>query len=1376
MGKRKQNLLVAFVGLIVAFSCFCGAIGIFGGLGIFGGRRAYAASEVDVNDATAYTDCIDADAAFDKNGLTVTQQSDKIDIAADAYNDTIRMTWNKPIYLGDNTTDDSELITLKLHNKASSTVDINVVIITVEDWDDPTQYFSVALMNYNLQAGKALVRARAAGQSYAGYYHDNKTTKKYANDMSLGDVAPQVLFSFKGNSELTFFYNNDTQRLFVNNIDTTSGYKFVNANGNDISTANEKYLIRDFNGYGWDTSAEKVDTASSAWNKSLQKARISIEAVRRIKIDKGAYESDGGYRDPKEQRLMAANSGDAANSLDYNTTRWKRDGVCSDKGAHFSITSLDGQSLIANNGSITDNEPIYGVSSTASSKAIIPAVEYGGIFGQTFHTSSLYVKVKDPSNGDVAVSGLRDGKWQEGCYFSPKTDGVYTVEYSETQNGAVQATCKITVSLPDFDNMETVDATNTFEYANNNGIVTSAAANGMVTVGDSAPYSGVSLHANESGAAATFSKTVPVSDLTKDKALFEFMYLPKTQGVAGNEVIEIIVADANDETNALTIVAKKSWGPENLTAILAAGKGQNFYGNRAIRAGEYWGSYSDGVEARRKAADYGMIVAPSPSGVGHGGYCDNPTQAKNAVIGLYYDNATKKLYATPDMVYSGYTGEKGLVRDFGLTELPGQNSNKYIQTAWNGFTGGEVKITVKINQESGAPTTGILVTKVGGVELGERVYSDPVPAYGVVNHVTPIPLAMVLTGGDPDEFFDVGSVQIKAPDGTTTEIVAEPHFTPTQAGEYTLTYGVKIGDKTYGTTTKITVLSKDVADSDYPIVINHSPELNPDAGSEVKTSVRNAAVNISASAQTGLQLTDNKCDISLTIQKRGASARNASFTADQLGPNATYQFTEVGVYDLVYTATDIVGRTASKTCVVEIIRTDVKRNGDSSVPQIYELGEKIEVSATDIKAFDLNDMSRTELTAENTTQLDTKIEYRKGEKGNFVAYDSNAALGSQLGDYYVRYTVSYKMKGDDTLYSGSLTWKFEVRDTVYPVFGDETVVAGNVFNDTTQQSTADAVYLRARTGAQITVTKPSATDVRKEFDDVNLDDAVKVLFNKEGNDPAEISFDGDTHNITLDEIGKYYITVTVSDEEGNETHKVYTIAVKDNWLTFGTLPEFGEREVKSAITLTKPSVSDNDSPSDAPISVKVFYKSGSGDVELTVAGDEFVLPYVGEYEIEYSATANGEVVTARTTVIAKDSTKPTVDVSDIATSGNIGERFEFAIPSATDNYDSALEVKVSLKFGEETTELASPHFTPEKEGEYTLVFTCTDSAGNITTEQVTITVKSVAPVKKNHTLAIVLGVVGGVVLLGGAAVLSVFLIRKKKAGISTEKNDDEKDN
>ena len=103
-------------------------------------------------------------------------------------------------------------------------------------------------------------------------------------------------------------------------------------------------------------------------------------------------------------------------------------------------------------------------------------------------------------------------------------------------------------------------------------------------------------------------------------------------------------------------------------------------------------------------------------------------------------------------------------------------------------------------------------------------------------------------------------------------------------------------------------------------------------------------------------------------------------------------------------------------------------------------------------------------------------------------------------------------------------------------------------------------------------------------------------------------------------------------------------------------------------------------------------------------------------------------------------------------------------------------MKVSLKFGEETTELASPHFTPEKEGEYTLVFTCTDSAGNITTEQVTITVKSVAPVKKNHTLAIVLGVVGGVVLLGGAAVLSVFLIRKKKAGISTEKNDDEKDN
>ena len=41
MGKRKQNLLVAFVGLIVAFSCFCGAIGIFGGLGIF----AYAVSD-----------------------------------------------------------------------------------------------------------------------------------------------------------------------------------------------------------------------------------------------------------------------------------------------------------------------------------------------------------------------------------------------------------------------------------------------------------------------------------------------------------------------------------------------------------------------------------------------------------------------------------------------------------------------------------------------------------------------------------------------------------------------------------------------------------------------------------------------------------------------------------------------------------------------------------------------------------------------------------------------------------------------------------------------------------------------------------------------------------------------------------------------------------------------------------------------------------------------------------------------------------------------------------------------------------------------------------------------------------------------------------
>lgn len=132
------------------------------------------------------------------------------------------------------------------------------------------------------------------------------------------------------------------------------------------------------------------------------------------------------------------------------------------------------------------------------------------------------------------------------------------------------------------------------------------------------------------------------------------------------------------------------------------------------------------------------------------------------------------------------------------------------------------------------------------------------------------------------------------------------------------------------------------------------------------------------------------------------------------------------------------------------------------------------------------------------------------------------------------------------------------------------------------------------------------------------------------------------------------------------------------------------------------------------------------------------------------------------TEVVEDTTPPVITVSGVPTEGTVGEKVILPPATVTDDLDSGLTEKISVKGPDgKSVAVVNNSFTPQEAGNYTIVYSASDSAGNKAQDQTfTIVVKAAAGGGCGSSFASE-GAVLALVCVLGAAALVLTAFRKK---------------
>ncbi|MCG2075485.1 putative Ig domain-containing protein [Staphylococcus epidermidis] len=265
-------------------------------------------------------------------------------------------------------------------------------------------------------------------------------------------------------------------------------------------------------------------------------------------------------------------------------------------------------------------------------------------------------------------------------------------------------------------------------------------------------------------------------------------------------------------------------------------------------------------------------------------------------------------------------------------------------------------------------------------------------------------------------------------------------------------------------------------------------------------------------------------------------------------------------------------------------------------------------------------------------------------------------------------------------------------------------------------------------------TKPTVESVADQTQEVNTeitpikiearDNSGQAVTNKVEGLPDGVTFDETTNTIsgTPSEVGSYTVTVTTTDESGNETETTFTINVEDT--TKPTVESVVDQtqEVNTEITPIKIEATDN---SGQAVMNKVDGLPAGvtfDEATNTISGTP---NEVGSYTVTVTTTdESGNVTETTFTIDVKDTTKPTVeDIVDQTQEVNT-EITPITIESE-DNSGQAVTNKVEglpdgVTFDETTNTISG---TPSEVGSYTVTVTTTDESGNSETTTFTIDVE-----------------------------------------------------
>lgn len=1171
------------------------------------------------------------------------------------------VTFKNPIYLADNGMN-TPFVSFSLLSHDQTTRDIDAIIFTLIDVNDSENHISVMLGVWDDGNGnKGIMYAKGSGQKFVGYHNNGSGNMGWNYPDSQGTLLGRSGIGKNMAETIGFYYDYSTQKIYCDMY--WSNY----ASRNQVFDG--KVLIRDL--------SQKLEGYESTYTKGIERAYLKITTV------KGWH----SYADEYGETSI------------FNYTTGKHNGkmgALSTSGAQYLLRAIDGQNMKTESDgvTITDNGVVGGRFATnetvdETGKKAIPALKgcsvIRGEIENPEYTSSLYLKSEDG-----VLSGLADGKWTKNASIELTKNGTYTVGYY-TDAACTQKVAEYSVTLEnkkkiDYDNLVFMDdSASTFAEAE-------SATRKSFTTGNSAKQSGVIVGA-KSGVHVTYGKKIRIDKLTKETALVEFMPVVAKAGEYEFKRIHFRFSDASNPEKYFSVDFQYdgTWEGMPATVVYAYGDNQNPYGLKYIRS--------------MNEFDYG-VSSQTLSG--------KNSRGEFGTFGLYYDAAEKCIYMTPtySWVAGGVPIGKAKLRDFDDDEITtGRGGvNKQDEEKWTGFTGEEIVMEFWMDYyDSSVSVAQLGITNVGGEYIGGKL-SAVMPAEGIVgyDYEIPEPEYFNYISGKFEKFSDAEVAGIRAFDANGTEVeVKNGRFNPQINGEYRILYAVLEDDTSYGYYSTVNVYDE-----------SNAPSIDFDTReSEIADGMSlymGNSVGVKISASSEILLTENKTlAISGKLLVNGREIREIS-AEDRIDCST------IGKYELVFGASDYVGRTAEKRITFEITRTSVSFvNTDGENVTIDITNEKPDISAADIAVEDVYfaDGVESRIKSKDFVLFKTDIRVRFNG-GEWQEYSDDYAVNA-AGTYEIGYFIVYKIKDDGEEISALKIRTVNAVDNKAPVFESDDSVSGAILIEKTET----LEKYKALTGEKVSFPYLKAFDItggnKRELDNVKI-----TLTGADGktSDVARLFADG-KYEITLTDIGVYYLTFEVSD--GTWTaKKVFSVEARKYWLGITVDENLAEGEFGREYTFPAAMVKDlyGNVVNGAKISITV-YKTATQTVNVN---DNKWTPDVvaGKVKVVWTAESEGETVSCEKMLIVKDKTVPTISFAESPkTTGVVGETYVLPAITISDNADSGLEYRVYLIYNGERKLLEDTSFIPEEAGEYTVEIVCSDTSGNVGREEVKITVE-----------------------------------------------------
>ena len=831
------------------------------------------------------------------------------------------------------------------------------------------------------------------------------------------------------------------------------------------------------------------------------------------------------------------------------------------------------------------------------------------------------------------------------------------------------------------------------------------------------------------GGTLRYNRIIDINDIAAGTPYIRALLLPAVQGTPDARQLIFTLTDAYDPDNYVNIklqsveITSEEWTSAN-SYMMAAAAGQPYVGLEGSK-----------VHVNN---EYGAYINYSMGGHTSETYPESTHGVGKRQIGFYIDTAAKTVYGTVNT-------SSRLVCDL--------DDKAYMTTLWNGFTTGEVYLSVTADSFNGNTAT-LMITEIAGEPVPDNTAfvddekpvitvdtegNDAIPA-AVVGR--PYPLFAATAADRYSGACDV-SVRVYGCYGTTAEYELDAlngTFTPDRAGGFTVIY-----------TASDTAGNEASARIDITACAARIPMLialgeAPDSGS-VGTAVTVASATVSGGHGSP------RVEVTARCGDRTTDVVNGSFIPETDGQ-----------YTITYTATDRLGYTDETNYTIAVAPAEAPIfQGEPELPAYFIAGRRyvlapytaidyddgkkvVEASVTITDAAETNDYTGIYTPTAGGENMTTLVYRAGGASATYtrpVVDVGNDSGGIDMRKYFVTDNLTLEALDREmrmtTSGGGSATFINALYGEGFNAeFRSDDALAGLssvdiTLTDALDDSAALTLSFTAGTfsidGVMTALTAAEVTSggayiFRYSSGTVTMGTGETVAVS-DYSDFAGFPSGRVMCEITLNGSG----SIRLSTINGQRFSSSDRDAVWPDILiygSYGSSAQFG-----SEVTVFAAMSMDVLDPYTEG-SVSVYYDGApvtadDGTVLSEVPFDReytFTADRYGSYTVTYSAAdSNGLSQPYSYTINVPDTVAPEITLSGtVPETAAYGSRVTLPAATATDNVDGAAEVFVYVFGPDQSVIFADGSFEANRRGRYSVRYLAMDAAGNIAIAEYTITV------------------------------------------------------